>query len=322
MEYNNILDRIVDIINLSNQKKRELESQGLLSEKEQFYSFYPYLIYKDYYNEFNTLREKELTYYLLRTDKYAALKNQSLVRECYKLIESDIANKEDYEKIINIINRCNGKGASDLLYLNGYFVCIEDLEMLKYLCKKYSIGMYKKVLNNEIETLEQFENSKKQINEQKRRFHKYIEDKNINNQKSNNVDLSVDSNDFKKLNIHINSKFNELIYLGMLGSLKPKMIIDLKLVMDSNSFSELLNEFKKYEIFNQEELLDISLEANKNINYPVNINELVSFLSTRKNLNIEALKLLIPSIGIENYQYLIEQLNKLNVSNNDVSQSR
>ena len=80
MEYQDILNRIVEIINLSEQKRRELESQGIFDkdkkpEEKNFEGYHPFVIYKDYKKEFQNLKNKELTYCLLSQDEQAGLKN-------------------------------------------------------------------------------------------------------------------------------------------------------------------------------------------------------------------------------------------------------
>lgn len=339
MKYEDILNKIVDIIELSEQKKEELETKEIFENNisspndKNFFVFNPYYIYKDYYDNFEKLRNQELTYHLLKTDKYAALKNQSLVRECYKLIESDIANKEDYEKVINIINGCNGKKAEELSYIGGYFICKDDLSKFKELCNKYKIGIGVKINNDKDKVLDLLENSKKQVADQKLRIQNHINKlknefkdekaKNI----SNKSDVSIVNDNLKsgsisEINTILNCNYKEIIYLGMLGYLNSRMIVELKNIMTNNEYDELLKTLEKYNIFSHDELLNIELDVNEKINNVTNIDELVAYFAIKDNLNFETLKLLIPSIGIENYHYLVEQLRKFNVSNNGVKQSR
>lgn len=332
MGYLEILNRIVEIINLSSDKKQELESKGIFdkdkinADDKNFYVFYPYYIYKEYYNEFEYLKSKELTFYNLRTDKYAGLKNQTLIKECRNYISNNSTNSSDYREIINIINRCNGKKASELVYIMGYYVCDDDLVNFKKLCNKCHVGFGKSARDNEMEMYEQVENTNKQIEEQKRRIEKHM--KSLNKEETSkdivdsikedlpkNITNDIDNEEQplkEKLSITLNGKYKEFIYLGMLGYLNIKMIIELKNIMTNEEFSELLNDLKKYNIFTQDELLDINIEANEKVKNVNSIDELVAFLVTREGLNVDALKIFIPSIGIENYHYLMDQLFRFN----------
>lgn len=331
MTYNEILDRLVEIIDISEKKKMELESCGIydkdkMPNEKDFVSYYPYYIYRDYQKEFENLKNQELTYFLLSSDKYAVLKNQILIKECYEKIKIDSENKEDYEKIISIIKNTVGKKASDLIYIMGYFICFEDYNLFQNLCAKFSIGISKKLSSNKEEALEYLEVSKKQTSDQKKRLTKHmnaiksakeIKQELFNTsikleEKSQKLNDLNDNENFGKVDVILDGKYKEIIYLGMLGYLNIKMITELKSVMNNEEFKLLLEELVKYGIFSKEEILDIEIEVNKTIKKISDIDELVAFFAVRKDLNADALKALIPSIGISNYHYLMDQLFKFN----------
>lgn len=333
MEYENILNRIVEIINLSEQKKKELEAKGIFDnditsqDNKNFIIFNPYYIYKDYYNEFEILKNKELTYYLVKNDKYSMLKNQSLISECLKRINEDIENKGDYKELIDIINKVTDCDVSLLTYVNGYFVCQSDVLRFEELCNMYKIGIAKKVIDNKDETIEVVQNAINHVAEQKLRIKEHINKLNnrelINND-STNIKINNDStNEFKndnkskyaevknnddKLNITLNCKYKEFVYLGMLGYLNYKMVLDLKDVMTQEEYAELLEILKEYKIFNKEEILNIKMDVRKEIRDISTIDELVAYLAIKEGLNVNALEALIPSIGSKNYSYLMDKL--------------
>ncbi len=327
MKYEDILSRMVEIITISEQKKKELEAKGMYDknissqDNKNFVAFYPYYIYKEYALEFENLRNQELTYHILKTDKYAGLKNQALIKECTSKMNDNVENKSVYEELVNIINRSNGKPAIELCYINGYFVCQSDVARFKDICNMYKIGFAKKIIDSKDETMEVIENAKNQVLEQKSRIQEYINK--INNYSSNSKNEEIKSNPFNvvvdiennkngELNITLNCKYKEIVYLGMLGYLNANMIVELKNVMSDTEFNELLDVLDEYMIFSHDELLNIGIDVNEKIKDFKTIDELVAYFAIRENLNVETLKLLIPSIGIDNYHYLMDQLFKFN----------
>lgn len=322
MKYEDILNRMVEIITISEKKKKELEAQSMNNKNvnsqrdNDFMVFYPYYIYKEYILEFEKLRNQELTYHILKTDKYAGLKNQALIKECISKINDNVENKGAYEELINIINRSNGKSASDLCYISGYFICRNDLERFKEICNMYKIGFAKKIIDSKDEAMELIESTKNDVLEQKSRVQEHINKLNsvVSDSKNNSFDLNIDNENSKSsdLNITLNCKYKEIVYLGMLGYLNTNMIVELKNVMSDSEFKELLDILNEYMIFSHDELLNIGLDVNEKIKDFKTIDELVAYFAIRENLNIEALKILIPSIGLDNYHYLMDQLFKFN----------
>lgn len=322
MKYEDILNRMVEIITISEKKKKELEAQSMNNKNvnsqrdNDFMVFYPYYIYKEYILEFEELRNQELTYHILKTDKYAGLKNQALIKECISKINDNVENKGAYEELINIINRSNGKSASELCYVNGYFICRNDLERFKEICNMYKVGFAKKIIDSKDEAMELIESTKNDVLEQKSRVQEHINKLNsvVSDSKNNSFDLNIDNENSKSsdLNITLNCKYKEIVYLGMLGYLNTNMIVELKNVMSDSEFKELLDILNEYMIFSHDELLNIGLDVNEKIKDFKTIDELVAYFAIRENLNIEALKILIPSIGLDNYHYLMDQLFKFN----------
>lgn len=298
MKYEDIINRIIEIIKLSEQKKNELESIGLFDSSD-FSEYYSYYIYKDYDKEFERLKNQELTYYLLKTDKYAGLKNQILIKECNERINRYNEDVFAYQELIDIINKCNGKDASQLTYINGYFVCNEDALKFKQLCKTYNIGYSKDVVLNKQETVEVVQNSINQIQEQKLRIEGFLNKakKDFNKNNNGSLDITLTS-----------SKHKELIFLALTGKLKPTDISRLKNVMNGSEFGELIEELRKFNVFSNEEIsivISNSMVKEEDIN---DIDELVSYFVTCEDLDIDNLKQLIPTIGLDNYCYLIDKL--------------
>lgn len=320
--YQDILNRMVEIIKLSAQKKIEIEAKDEFdvdkNQKNQLFFGYPYSIYKDYQEEYDDLKNRELTYYLLSENKNAFNENQKLYNQCLSQLDDDYENKEDYEKLIAIIKNSFGKTANDLITIMGYFIVREDFELFKQLCKKLKVGIGVQ-LNpaNVSESSKIREESQKEHSKQIKRIAKELErliDKqktieeqsqsDLETQKSQPDDLATKSNhqDTK------NDNFKEIIYLGMCGYLNPKMVAELKIVLKNDEFKELLDALKKHGIFNEQELLQIEIESAEKVKTINEIDELVAFLALRDDLNVEALMILIPSIGLNNYYYLIKKL--------------
>lgn len=303
MTYQDILNRIIEIIKLSENKKIELENDDIYDDKlsladKNFNAFYPYHIYKDYYKEFEYLRMKELTFHLIGADKYAFLKNNSLIRECSNCLVTGKISQSVYDEIVCILERVSLASAEELIYIYGYFVCERDLEKFKTICFKNHIGINKPIKGNQEETREIFDKNAEQTKEQKMRIHMHME--------------SLKNDISKNENIILNCKYKEIVYLGMLGKLNLKMIADLKEVMLDDEFKELTNVLLDYKLFTNEEINSLYSKESSKVKEVSDIDELVAFLSVRKVTNVEGLKVLIPFIGIDNYHYLMDQLYKFN----------
>lgn len=331
MEYQDILNRIVEIINLSEQKRRELESQGIFDkdkkpEEKNFEVYHPFVIYKEYKKEFQNLKNKELTYCLLSQDEQAGLKNHLLIEECKKRLQTDIENRQDLEMIITILQKSYGRKADGLTYLTGYFIPDEDYNIFKTICSKLNIGPQKKLSDSKEEFLKYLKINQREISNQRKRILKHMkmfavereveEDlviKDIEREtKRQELDDYPSNLSEEKNDINLDGKFKEIIYWGMLGYLDIKMVSELKTILKESEFQELINALMQYGIFTEEELLDIEIESKKKIKTITDIDELVAFFAVRKDLNVVALKALIPSIGIDNYHYLMDQLFRFN----------
>ena len=331
MKYQDILNRIIEILILSEQKRKELESLGItdigkkLNERN-FEGYHPFVIYKEYYQEFEYLKNKELTFCLLTEDREVGLKNHLLLSECRERLATDTHNKQDLEDIIKILEKSNGMKADNLMHIVGYFVPETDYEVFKEKCYQLKIGPCKEIAKNKEEFLIHFEKNRSEIDKQRKRiikhFKKSIDKREIEEElidkevfidaKKKEINNSDNLQCEENLDINLEGKFKEIIYLGMLGHLNIKMVSELKTILKENEFKELINVLKQNGIFTESDLLEIELEANKKVKTITDIDELVAYFAVRKNLNVAALKVLIPSIGIDNYHYLMDQLFRFN----------
>lgn len=320
--YNDVLNKIIEIIEISenirkssNDKKFDIENFCLIRH---------FPIYKDYVETFNDLLNIERTYYLLykNKDSNVGYKNSQLLELCKNNL-----NNPNYLELSEIISRSFNKTANELYEYLGYFVLKEDYNRFIELCKILKVGpcISLKEMNPEDAKVE-VQNSLNNNKEQTRRIKKHMEKNNVREEEVEESaifvpeiqirEVSSDDNNNHLLNDDkevLSCDFREIIYLGMNGQLTLKMVNILKELLTELEFKELINLLIQYGIFTKAELSEIIEESkNKVIN---DIDELVGYFAIKENLNINGLKALIPSIGIWNYHYMIDQLFKYGAIN-------
>lgn len=325
--YNDVLNKIIEIIEISENIRRKSSNKEL--DVENFCLIRHFPIYKDYVETFNDLLNIERTYYLLykNKDNNVGLKNIQLLEVCRNNI-----NNPDYLELSEIINRSFKRTANELYEYLGYFILKEDYTRFIELCKKLKVGpcVALKDMNPE-EAKQEVNNSLNNNKEQTRRIKKFIAKENdlkdervfeeqfiVVPEKQIEDVISSDktiSEEAKGTHVFIKEDreilscdFREIIYLGMNGQLTLKMVNILKELLTESEFKALIDLLIQYNIFTKAELSEIIEDSkNKVIN---DIDELVGYFAIRENLDINALKTLIPFIGLWNYHYMIDQLFK------------
>lgn len=334
--YGDIINRISEIIALSEQRKNEINVVELNANYNNYFvSKLWFEIAVEYATEFEELLDSERTFYLLQNVKNFDELNKS--NEDLKLIcqeRGSVANEstDDYLSLLEIINNASGKNASELTEYKGYFILKQDLINFIILCRKLKVGPYKSIKESTQEEVKNYVYREMEHKKnQKRRIDNYIiasvtEDfddslKDEVKTKKGGYTLFTTLEEkprdamFERKTAKTN--YRELIYLGIIGELTNTMVLELKNVLTSDEFELLLDDLKKWQIFDEKEIQKIRQDAylsEKNIE---DIDQLVGFFVTRDNLDAEVLELLVPSIGSENYHYMMDKLFKYGAINTD-----
>lgn len=280
--YGDIIKRIVEIIAISENKKLENNPE------DHFVKLLFHNILEDYADEFNDLLKSEKACYLISTNNNSGSKNNELITECLSLSEQNTALKDKYIEIVDILKTSLNKNALELEPYLGYFIDKDSFKRFLALCKEVKVGPGK-VTNLNIDTIQSLRENK----DQKARIDKYLEE-NISK-----VEVSDPL---------ANCRFKHLIYLGINGALTLDMIREERNYLSSQEYNLLVQELLDFQIFTKEELL--SIEQKPKFERITDVDELVEFFGNKEILNPQALKLLIPAIGLFNYNYLLDELYK------------
>lgn len=306
MSHEEILKRIAEIINLSEKRSKiDKDITNLIR-------FNHYLISNNYAEEFSLLIDilidMERTMLLYNDTNTPYEKTYQLLEECQDLYKKE--NNPLYLELVTILNvSINCEDISELTEMQNYFIKRDKIKTFIDICRKLKVGVAKKLIDADKEELKKVVSGEKEKS-QRRRNNSYMENNLTKEEKrEENIVQIEDANNKQSLEEPmIKGKFKELIYLGMQNILTIDMVISLKNVLNDSEFGELLSNLGKFQIFSKEELYYIKNEATKTMKTINNIDELVAFLSMRSNINLNGLKALIPSIGIDNYYYLVDRL--------------
>lgn len=322
--YNDILNRIIEIIEISENIRRNSKNEVLDIENFSLIRHYP--IHKDYVEEFNRLLNAERTYYLLYQNKDSNVgeKNTKLLEEC-----RNNSTQPDFLELAEIINRSFKRTANELYEYLGYYVLREDCNRFIELCKKLHVGPCVALRDlNPDDARKEINNSLFVNKEQGRRIKKYLfneveekDEKVFEEQfivvpekqieEASQEELAESNGSYVFVNADkpvLSCDFREIIYLGMSGQLTLKMVQTLKDLLTNAEFKELINLLIEYNIFTKGELSEIVEVSNNRV--VTDIDELVGYFAIKDSLNVEGLKSLIPTIGLWNYHYMIDQLFK------------
>lgn len=297
--YGDIIKRIIEIINYSEDKKRKIPTAEINSN---FSKILARDIANEYADEFRNLLEVEIVFYKLITMPNASEKNQKLINLCQE--RGNIANEqtESYLRLLTILNNAVNKKPDELKEYSGYFILKEELNEFINLCCELGVGPGQRMIEmspDEVkasmnEFLNSTKNQKKRINDCIQRLTQEAKEPSL----------------IRKENpTYINGKFKELIYLGMSGMLTRDMVIQVKDVLSDSEFNDLLNELSKYGVYDKEQIAEITKSVSSTIRTIKDIDEFIAYMILRDNLNLNALKdVVIQLYGYKNYHYFMDKL--------------
>ncbi|MBQ8901823.1 MAG: hypothetical protein IJY87_01995 [Bacilli bacterium] len=328
--YGDIIERIKEIIALSEQRKTEI---SVIELNENYNNYFVsklwYEIAVEYAKEFEELLDAERTFYLLKNAKdFDVLNrfNSALKVVCQNRGSEENELTEDYLTLLGILNNADGRTAFELTEYKGYFIVKEELTSFIAICRKLKVGPYKSLKEStkgEVTDFVYSEMDRKKS--QRNRINDYIISsytKEINPAidnpitKANETEYTLFTTiDEKPKDALFDRKptktyYRELIYLGIIGKLSIDMVVELKNIMTTGDFELLLDDLQKWQIFDEKEFLKIKNKAYSNQTNIEDIDQLVGFFVTKENLNAKALESLIPAIGIENFDYMMDKLFK------------
>ena len=291
--YPNIIKRIKEIIKESETAQKEKDPNA-------FTRILWFNILKEHEEEFTKLIDIERTLHLYYNTNEPLKINQQLSN----LLETIKDN--DAIELNNIINQSLTNNPEDLIEHLGYFIPKEHFERFKELCKKLRVGtntLIKSTTNAQEIIKESLNNNKNQY----QRITTYLkENEQIQETTKYPKNSFINQNNQKQEIPHITAaKHKELLYLIKIGKLKLTDIINLQNVMTNEEYQYLLEELKTYQIISIEQ--EAKLKGTKITNI-TDINELLNFFITKKDIQIDGLKELIPAIGKDNYDYLVDEL--------------
>lgn len=334
--YGDIIKRISEIIELSEQRKSEISVSELNENYNRYFvSKLWYEIAVEYAKEFEELLDAERTFYLLKNaqtfdelNKY----NGSLKVVCQARGSEETEFTDDYLHLLEIINNAEGRNAFDLTEFKGYFIAKEDLTEFIRLCRSLKVGPYKVLKDSTKEEIMDTVNlALENRKDQYKRINNYLVSaysEEINptieeqEKETTNKYTLFTTIDEKPKDVLFNRKpnktyYRELIYLGIIGKLSIEMVVELKNIMTTGEFELLLQDLQMWQIFTEKEFLKIKQGVYSSHTTIEDIDQLVGFFVTRENLNSKALETLIPFIGEENFDYMMDKLFKYGAIDTD-----
>ena len=315
--YGDIVRRILEIIKLSENAKKDLTESEL---KENFNEHFSYILYYDIENtlagEFKELIDAERTFAIM--DKESPLvyldKTKELLAACEEKTDPKYDNYMYYIEIIHILSESYGKSALDLTEYKGYYILRERFNKWLWLMRKLDLFPEEKYMNNKEknEAINQYLFSS---HEQYFRIQNYLE-KDLSNIYLEKVESSF------KLNLS-NKKHSDLILLGLNGDLAIDYLRELKFLYSTDEYNNLLNELLEWQIFSKEEISELYEVESKStiiINGKDILDKLVRFFcnNTKEITDANALRLLKPAIGEKTLNTLINNLHVIGVISEDV----
>ena len=285
-KYGDIIERIMEIISLSEKKKRELSPEEL---KANFNKHFAYILYNDIdvdlASEFKELIDAERTFMQLKQASPLSCldKTKQLLFDCKENSNPSINNSYIYEELAQIITDSYGKSAFLLTEYKGYYILRERLNRFLWLMRKANLFVDEKTMTEEQRRSEVnrilYEN-----HEQYDRLREYIEQaKMIDDKKKKNGPQIIDINSTTGIRPNFRNKVHsDLILLGLYGKLTTDMVERLRISYSDEEYQELIDELAEWDIFSQEELAKLRNAESKSIVVTNNFDELFAFFATKK----------------------------------------
>ena len=312
--YGDLINRIVEIIELSNKKKSEMIAQEVKDYNDHFVKMLWCDIDITLANEFQDLLDFERTFMVLNNSEKPEAKNLELLQVCQEQGSIDNQHTEDYLHIMELLNNADQANVEDLREYKGYFLLKDDLAVFISLCRKLGVGPYTLLKDMDREEAKAAVNREMALkNEQYQRIKASVQKAGYVVENNGSIPV-IEPSTYEEVDDALEqNSIDEIIYLGIVGKLTSDMVVDMKKVMPDDSFNKLLKELKIWKIFSEKKIKEIKERAYSHSEYIRSIDELIGFLALREDLNPDALKAFIPSIGVENYHYMIDQLFKFGI---------
>lgn len=304
--YGDIVERIMEIIRLSEQKRTTMDSEEL---KEHFNEHFAYILYSNIdvalVSEFRELIDAERTFCLMKNASPINCldKTKELLEICKDNSVPQNNNCFYYEEIVQIISDSYGKSAFDLTEYKGYYILREKVNRWLWLMRKLDLLPDERKMNdaerkNEVNRI-LYENY-----EQYNRLQSYLEQakkqSDTSSKENNNVIDFSEYSGFKPT--FKNRKFGDLVLVGLNGGLTKDTIKCLRFLYSDADYEQLLTELSEWQIFNQNEIEEFRNIPKDSIMITDSMEQLLMFFVNSK-IQVEdanALRLLQPAIGREN----------------------
>lgn len=307
--YGDIIRKLQEIVKISEEKMKSFSAITSQVYKNNFVRILWYDIDLTFAQEFSDLLDAERTFYLVQTNDNASKKNSELLDVCKKQGSLSNNNTNNYLKLLEILNNSFDKYSYELTEYHGYFVTKEELPSFISLCRKLNVGPCIKLKDLSREDAKKvFKNKQLQKSEQLKRLQGYL---GIHEEFVLPIDV-IDDDQAQMFN-DISSEFNEIIYLGIMGKLTQDMVMELSDIYSKFEFNSLLYELQMWNIFSKGDISEIRRMVNANLRNINSMDKLVEFFVNKDGLDSNSLKAFIPSIGLYNYHYMIDELFKLGV---------
>lgn len=310
-KYGDIISRIEEIVQISDEKVASLGEQDTQLYNENFVTMLWRDIDIELANEFQKLLDAERTFVIYKKSPNYAGKNLELKAICEERIKASNRQNYNYLKLLEILNNSFSKKVHELSEFRGYFVCREELVDFIALCRKLNVGPYIKLKDLSRE------DRKKELNSQKQQKREQYDRLNVYLGVPKRYKSVVNPNYFEDSEDSINkmddNEFNELIYLGIIGKLTTDMVMDLANLLSIEEFNRLLYELGRWKIFSKDEIEEMKVMASAHMEKVSSMDKLIEFLATKDDIYPEGLKEFIPHIGYENYHYMLDELFKMGV---------
>ena len=305
---NDIIERIVEIINLSEKKEKELANSG--SEEVLTEEFLGYYILKEYLKEFKDLCDAERTILIFQNTSAPLALNKKLIDKCDSVIAAKEENASLYEELKNLLMNALGKSLEELTEINGYY--IERKSLSKFHELDHKLKFTNAINYTPEEVTEQLNHAA--INNpaaRKRRIDRYrVVNKIISfNAYKNKGNLSLGMANIRQ--DLLDSKHLEIVCLGLFGHLDLDGVRSLGYIYPEKEYTELLSELSTWGFFEPEELLD--LKDNHAIVENPKLTEIIGQLALQKDLTFAGIYEFrnIEGIGMEGVKTMINILHMI-----------
>ncbi len=304
---NDIIERIVEIINLSAKKEKELAKSG--SDTSLMEDVLGYHIESVYLQEFKDLCDAERTILIFQNTSAPLALNKKLMDTCDFMISSG-EDAHLYEELKNLLVNALGKNLDELTEINGYYIERKSVPKFHELDNKLK---FTKTINYTPEEVAEQLNHVAIGNPaaQKRRIDRYLV---VNKIISFNAYKNKGNVSINMANIRqdlLNSKHLEIICLGLFGNLDLEGVRCLGYVYPEAEYAELLGELSTWGFFEPEELLN--LKDNHDIVENPKLTEIIGQLALQKDLTFAGIYEFrnIEGIGMEGVKTMVNILHMI-----------